>query len=674
MRIAFSLMAPLLVAFLAAPASSLPSPSAHARLITETDLLQFRWVADPQISPDGTQIAYVLVTVKDDGYETNLWTVSTSGKEAPRPLTFSGHDSAPRWSPDSRTLAFVRADQLYLLPMQGGEARQWTSLPHGASAAAWSPDGRTLAFTTTGGSQPEAPGAKKSDVRVITRAVFRLNGAGQANPDRHSHIWTIGATGSEPPTPRQLTSGRFDEKGPRWSRDGSRLFFVSDPVDEPYYQAPDANLYAVPAAGGKVTTVLDINGPVEQPVASPEGERIAFVGYVNPPQDQSYTQPSLYVSNQGHLSNLTGRFDVEIGSDAIGDQPSPRGGGSTPLVWSANGRSVYSCVTRAGRADLVKIDASTGKMENVTAGDHQLVAYTSTPDATRFAMTFSDATHIGDVYVLEAASRKLTQLTHVNAPLFRQLTLTEPEDFSFTTFDGQKIEGWIQKPPNFAPGLKYPMILQIHGGPDAAYGCTFTHEFQWMAAKGYVVVYLNPRGSTSYGQSFANSIQFHYPGADYRDLMLGVDEVLKRGYVDPQHLGVTGGSGGGLLTNWIITQTPRFQAAVSQRSIADWAGFWYSADFTLFRPNWFRHFPFQDPADYRARSPVTYVENVTISHALPSRVVPVLLEHARPIHEVVPVDVFLPGCPPSADLIFQTVTDLLAGRPPHPGINPRFGA
>ena len=188
--------------------------------------------------------------------------------------------------------------------------------------------------------------------------------------------------------------------------------------------------------------------------------------------------------------------------------------------------------------------------------------------------------------------------------------MPEPEEIWYTSFDGKKIQGWILKPPGFSPSTKYPLILEIHGGPHTAYGNTFTHEFQWMAAKGYVVLYTNPRGSSNYGQEFGNSIQFAYPGDDYKDLMAGVDDILKRGYVDESRLGVTGGSGGGLLTNWVVTQTTRFKAAVSQRDISDWSNFWYTADFTLFTPTWFHKAPFEDPAEFAKRSPITYVNRI----------------------------------------------------------------
>jgi dipeptidyl aminopeptidase/acylaminoacyl peptidase len=204
----------------------------------------------------------------------------------------------------------------------------------------------------------------------------------------------------------------------------------------------------------------------------------------------------------------------------------------------------------------------------------------------------------------------MSQVTHINDELFAKLNLTEPEMIWYKSFDGRRIQAWVQRPPDFEAGKKFPLILDIHGGPHSAYGYIFDHEFQWMAAKGYVVLYPNPRGSTSYGQEFGNIIQYHYPGDDYKDLMAGVDELVARGWVDPRKLGVTGGSGGGVLTNWTIGHTDRFKAAVSQRSIADWTGFWYTTDFTMFTPFWFHGAPWEQEADFKERSPITYIQNV----------------------------------------------------------------
>jgi len=257
------------------------------------------------------------------------------------------------------------------------------------------------------------------------------------------------------------------------------------------------------------------------------------------------------------------------------------------------------------------VDAETGKVEPLTTGDHDLFAWSATPDASRIAVLISNPTNIGDLYVIDAPGREPRRLTDVNHDLFSELKLTEPETIWYKSFDGKRIEAWAQRPPDFDPSKKYPLILDIHGGPNAAYGYTFDHEFQWMAAKGYIVLYPNPRGSTSYGQEFANVIQYAYPGDDFKDLMAGVDELIRRGWVDPNRMGVTGGSGGGVLTNWTVGHTDRFKAAVSQRSIADWRDFWYTADFTMFSaPYWFRGAPWEQEADFKARSPITYIEKM----------------------------------------------------------------
>ncbi|MEO8189006.1 MAG: S9 family peptidase [Acidobacteriota bacterium] len=603
------------------------------RPITEKDFLAFRWVADPRISPDGQSAAYVLVTVneKEDRYDTSLWVVAAGGGSEPRRLTTGPRDTSPRWSPDSRTLAFTRAvaekdrPQLFALPMSGGEPRRLTDLPRGASNPVWSPDGRSIAFTSGTSAEDleeqrvarEHPGGgpppKKSDVRVITRAVYRRNGSGWIDPAHHEHIWTVAvADGETPPVPRAVTTGRYDEGEIAWSADGRRILFTSERVDEPYYEPSDSNLYSVPAEGGALETVIDIAGPVRAASLSPDGRRWAFFGSVNPPAVQSHTRSDLFLMRDGRPFAITAGKDFELGSSVGGDQHAPRGGSPGGLQWTPDGNGIIAAVTEHGRANLVRFDASGGGMAltPLTAGDHDVMAWTATPDASRIALTIGDDTHVGDLYVLDVATKRLRQLTRVNERLFAGLKLPAPEEVWYTSFDGKRIHGWILKPPDFDASKKYPMILEIHGGPHTAYGNTFTHEFQWMAAKGYVVFYTNPRGSTTYGQDFANVIQYKYPGDDFKDLMIGVDEVVRRGYVDPARLGVTGGSGGGLLTNWIVTQTDRFKAAVSQRSVADWASFWYTADFTLFTPSWFKGNPMRDAEEFWTRSPVRYADKI----------------------------------------------------------------
>lgn len=618
-------------------ALSFPALAADKRVMTEVDLFKFTWIADPQISPDGSRVAFVRVWVnqKADRYDTALWIVPTSGGPS-RPLTSGPRDSSPRWSPDGKRLAFNRSaekegrpqpSQIYLLTFEGGEAQPLTEMPRGAGGIDWSPDGKTILFSSAEESNAEESAMesemkdktseRKSDVRVITRAVYRSNGAGYLNPKSHSHLWTVSVPDSpgQMPKPRQITRGRFDEGNASWFVDGSRIYFVSNRVLEPYYEPQRTDLYSVAQDGSDEKKVLNFDGGMRGYRFSPDGRRIAFGGTAGHKPVLSYTQPDLFVMNNepnATPKNLTVSYDFDIGGGIGGDQRAPRGGGGGGgVIWSRDGRSLYVNVAEHGRANLKRIDAATGKVEALTSGDHEVQSYTATSDASKMALLVSSSVNIGDIFLLDTASGRMTQLTRINDELFSQINLTHPEEIWYTSFDGKKIQAWIQKPPNFDSSKKYPFILEIHGGPHAAYGFNFTHEFQWMAAKGYVVLYTNPRGSTSYGQDFGNIIQHNYPGDDYKDLMAGVDEVVKRGYIDTNRLGVTGGSGGGVLTNWTVGHTTRFRAAVSQRSIADWAGFWYTADFTLFTPTWFRAAPWEDPEDFVKRSPITYVKNIT---------------------------------------------------------------
>jgi len=627
--------------------------AASKRAITETDLLKFTWIADPQISPDGASVAFVKVVVneKENRYETSLYTVPANGGDTRR-LTAGIRDTGPRWSPDGKSLAFVRsiekdgkpqAGQIYLLRMDGGEARPLTDVARGASEPEWAADGKRIAFIATTANPKRdvdgerakstderrtaegreaqvaggGPGDKVSDVKVITRAVYRANGnPGYVDDEHHAHVFVVRVPDepADKPVPEQITDGEFSERGLAWSPDGTKVYFTSTRVAEPYYDPQHSELYSVPATGGTITKVAAIAGTISDESVSPDGKRIAFLGTLHGDPVRSYSQPDLFVTDAtpgATPKNLTADYDFDVLGGIGGDQSAPRGSNPKPIVWSADGSSLIISSAERGSSNLKRVNIATGKMEPVTEGAQDVVAYSASKDGATIAATLSTQTNIGDISVIDVPHRTPHAITHVNDALFKDIQQSEPEEITYTSFDGKKIQGWILKPTDFDASKKYPMILEIHGGPHSAYGNVYTHEFQWMAAKGYVVLFTNPRGSTSYGQEFGNIIQYHYPGDDYKDLMAGVDEVVKRGYVDPNRLGVTGGSGGGLLTDWTITQTQRFKAAVAQRDIADWSGFWYTADFTLFQPTWFHKAPWEDPHDFTARSPITYVANVT---------------------------------------------------------------
>jgi dipeptidyl aminopeptidase/acylaminoacyl peptidase len=640
MKTPLSVVIIMLVASLAAQDAT-QSVGSQKRSLTEKDLFDFVWVANPQVSPDGARVAFTRVTVdeKRTGYETSIWIAATSAKESPVRMTNGKHDAQPRWSPDGSHIIFVRGGdkdetgkpkpgQLATLSLAGGEASTITDLPKGASNPVWSPDGKQIAFLSSTtqddiqkaqrkknakpGDNP-AESEHESDVHVINRAVYRSNDEGYLDPKRHSHIWLVGipAAADQLPKPVQLTSGNFDEGQLVWSHDGSRIYFLTRHIDEPYYETPSTDIYSVPAAGGDPEKLAAVPMGIGDLVLSPDGRQLAFHGSVTQPV-RSYSQPDLWIMEAtpgAKPRNLTGAYDFDMGSVVGGDNAPPRGGRGRALYWSPDGGSLFDIVEKQGRSPIVRVDTKTGSVTEVSRGDEAVLDYSVNADASTIVALVSSPVMIGDIFAI-ASDGTQTRVTDSNGKLWSQLNLTAPEEINYTSFDGKHIQGWIQKPPDFDPQKKYPLILNIHGGPHSAYGWVFDDEFQWMAAKGYVVFYPNPRGSTSYGQEFGNIIQYHYPGDDYRDLMVGVDELIKRGYIDQKKLGVTGGSGGGVLTDWTITHTDRFAAAVSQRDISNWASWWYTADFTLFQPSWFKAPPFEDPQDYINRSAITFVKDI----------------------------------------------------------------
>ncbi len=601
------------------------SAEAPKRHITEKDLFDFQWIGDPQLSPNGDRLAFVKVTVnpKRDGYESSLWMANLRERSQPVQLTNGPFDAAPRWSPDGGALAFTRAieregkpapAQLYMLSFAGGEPHVLTSLGRGAGNPLFSPDGKHLLFTSSTAPEDTAKHAEhESDVRVIAHAMYRMNGEGYIDFKHPAHLWVIDvpAPGAMPVPPVQLTHGRFSEGDAAWSPDSSDVYFLTNKKDEPYYELPQNELDRIRVQGGTPERVLQFPFRASELAVSPDGKAAAVHGSAKD-GELSYSQPDLWtvaLTPGARPRNLTIKYDYDMGDGVGGDNRAPRAPGAQAPLWSANGETVYDLSGKEGSANLVAVDIKSGAVKEISRGKQAVQLVAQSRDRAHFAGLISTPVSVGDLYTMTVDGAQ-HQVTDINQKLFSQLELTQPEEIWIKSFDGRRIQVWVQKPPDFDAAKKYPVILNIHGGPHSAYGWVFDHEFQWMAAQGYVVVYPNPRGSTTYGQEFGNIIQHKYPGDDYRDLMAAVDEVVKRGYGDPERLGVTGGSGGGVLTDWTVTRTRRFKAAVSQRDISDWTSWWYTDDFLLFQPTWFKGAPFDVPGDFSSRSAITYVKKI----------------------------------------------------------------
>lgn len=599
----------------------------------EEDLLRFRWIADPRISPDGSRIAFTLVSVdiEADEYRTHLWLAEVPGPQEraadPRQITFGGRDSQPRWSPDGRTIAFVRKAsaeddaQIHLLPLDGGEPRRLTSLKRGAGAPSWSPDGTRIVFTS-GHNRTldtlEARKPKHEPARVVTRPEWRWNNEGFVDHDHLDHLWIVEVASG---TTRALTHGtRFRESSPRFSRDGRSILYSTDRREQPWFATPgeDNDIRALPAdlaestEGEDAVIVADIAGPLSL-FAEGEGGRIVAVGGMRPAQPNSYDLDDLLLFEGSWPMKtprvLTEGTDLHVGQTINSDQHAPRGGGEPPLGFTADGGIVFSYIWK-GAAPLARYDLAKGTIDVLTDSAHEVAAGSVSADGRRVALTLGSLESPGALCVYDLERRSLTTLFEPNQALLGGERLGEVEALEWTMPDGLAIQGWVVKPRGWDGRSKLPLVVEIHGGPHTAYGVGFFHEFRVLAAAGHLVLYTNPRGSTSYGHKFGNDLQYRMPSTEHEDVLAGVDLLIARGWVDESRMGVTGGSYGGLLTNWIIAHSNRFKAALTQRCVSDWSNMWSSCDFSMFQPFWFRGAPWQEKADFDQRSPVTWIEKI----------------------------------------------------------------
>ena len=619
----------------------MPTEGAARRLLTAEDLFAIALVSDPRFSPDGTKIAYVVTRLDKaaDTYHAAIWIVPTAGGPATQLTAGTARDTAPRWSPDGAMIAFVSnrtpvipadspptvpgarppaeggsakpKNQIWVIPVSGGEPTQITHRAYGASDPSWSPDGATIAFIALAGPEddPEhewtpAPPMPVADERIIDRLRYRYDGRGFFN-HRHSQVWTVAASGGEP---KLLTGGDTDAGDIAWSPDGSRIAFVSNRTADRAVNGVRA-IYTVPARGGEIRPLLDRDGEFASPAWSPDGTRLAGLGhpdwFTNGLNSTIWTVPAA----GGEATNHTAAFDRSLEDAGMSDVSMS---GDQRPAWAPDGEAIFVLASDQGSTHIHRVDLGENSVTPITAGQRRLTGFALSPDGRTLAYVAGDANHPFELFVARANGQGERQCSSHNDAFIHAVSLSPATEIRFQSQAGDReIQGWVLKPPGFKDGIKYPLIVQIHGGPHAMYAQAMFHEMQLMAARGYVVFFSNPRGSSGYGQEFSTCTAGIWGEADMPDVLGGLDAVLALGYVDPNRIGVTGGSYGGYLTNWIIGHSDRFRAAVTQRCVSNFMSMYGTSDigFDFGEYEW-GGTPWANADRLMRHSPITYVEQM----------------------------------------------------------------
>lgn len=577
-----------------------------------SDIFDIEYVSDPQISPDGSKVLYVrnFKDIMTDRNLSNIWMMDFNGGNH-RPLTTGNqNDYAPHWSPDGTRVLFLsnrdQSSQIYMKWLDSGAETKLTNVQNTPSNLSWSGDGKWIAFNmfVPGKEQHLATlegkpqGAEWNDPAIfIDEMTYRSDGSGYLKPG-NSQLFVLSQEGG---TPRQITFAENNTGPPEWAKDGKSILFHANLNEDRDYNQRNTEIYEVKLSDGSLKPLTDRQGADSYPRVSPDGSKIAFTGYDD--KLQGYQITKLYIMDRdgSNKREVSPDFDRDIDN----------------VIWSSDGKGFYFQYEDKGNSKLAYMTVA-GKVSDLTANvgglslgrPYNAGTYTVAANG-NYAYTLGGTLHPSDLGV---GNRKTSgqRVTGLNDDLFSYRKLGKVEEIWYkSSYDQRDIQGWICYPPDYDANKKYPLILEIHGGPFAAYGPWFSFEVQLYAAAGYVVLYTNPRGSTSYGEAFGNAIHHHYPGEDYDDLMSGVDAVIARGIIDERQLFVTGGSGGGVLTAWIVGKTDRFKAAVVAKPVINWYSFVLYSDGASYHQYWFPGVPWENLEHYMKRSPISLVGNVT---------------------------------------------------------------
>ena len=591
------------------------------RTITAVDLYQFNTVAEVRISPDGQNVVFTVQRVdrKTEKKYTNLWVAPTANGDTRQFTSGDQHDSKARWSPDGSQIAFLsdRGDkdkpaQIYLIPFSGGEAQRLTQIDGEIGELSWSPDGKQLLCTvrkldTETLERQKDEQKKKLGVvaRQYERLFYKLDGYGYL-PHERTHIWTVDARNGKT---RQLTDHVvYDEDYLAWSPDGKWIVFSSNRSEVPDLTPDRFEIFIMPAIGGEFRKIKAPVGDKYLPSFSPDGKWIAYLGSEG--EGLSYKNASLWVvpvDGSKVSRNLTEKYDLHVDSSTINDVGAPERMAPT---WSKDGKRLYFNTVLHGSSKLASISVNGDGLRDEIGEGGVVGSFTFDREQKRLAYFYGRTNDPVQIFVREMDSGKERQITQLNRKLLGGIDLGQVEEIWFKGPAKNDLQGWIVKPPGFDPSKKYPSIMEIHGGPLTQYGKFFMHEFNFLAAQGYVVYFSNPRGGRGYGEEHAKAIYGDWGRADYADLMAWADYMEKQPYIDPQRMGVTGGSYGGYMAVWIIGHTQRFKAAVTQRCVSNFVSMWGSSDFNwTFQQELGNKPPFEDLQNFWEHSPIAYIGN-----------------------------------------------------------------